>query len=67
VFWTDVVKSLAVCQQIPVKHARISSHDTLSIAAEPFHVLHMDPMSDVSMCYKLLVAHLCQSMLCFGL
>jgi ribosome biogenesis protein Tsr3 len=25
-----------------------------------FHVLHMDPMGDVSKCYKLLVAHLCQ-------
>jgi hypothetical protein len=28
----------------------VSSHDTSSVAAEPFHVLHMDPMSDVSMC-----------------
>jgi hypothetical protein len=38
----------------------ISSHDTLSVAAEPFHVLHMDPMGDVSMCSQLLVAqHLC--------
>jgi hypothetical protein len=37
----------------------VSSHDTLvSVAAEPFYVLHMDPMSDVSMCNQLLVAHL---------
>jgi hypothetical protein len=41
----------------------ISSHDTSSVTAEPFHVLHMDPMSDVSMCNQVLVAHLCHPML----
>jgi hypothetical protein len=60
--------SLAIGQQILTKiDGGISGHNTYSIAAEPFHVLHMDPMGDVSMCYKLLVAHLCQSMPCFGL
>jgi hypothetical protein len=39
--------------QIQPKIDGISSHDTLSVAAEPFHVLHMDPMSDVSMCNQL--------------
>jgi hypothetical protein len=51
--------SLAIGQQILTKiDGGISGHNTYSIAAEPFHVLHMDPMGDVSMCYKLLVAHL---------
>ncbi len=45
----------------------VSSHDTSSVAAEPFHVLHMDPMSDVSMCNQVLVAHLCHPMLYFVL
>jgi hypothetical protein len=35
--------------------------------AEPFQGLHMDPMSDVSMCNQLLVAHLCLHVPCFGL
>jgi hypothetical protein len=38
------------------------SHDSLSDAAEPFHVLYMDPMSDDSMSNQLLVAHLCHCM-----
>jgi hypothetical protein len=38
-----------------------------SVAAEPFLVLHMDPMSDVLMCNQLLVAHLCHLMPCFVL
>jgi hypothetical protein len=37
----------------------ISIHKISSVAAEPFHVLHMDPMSDDSMCNQLLVAHVC--------
>ena len=53
--------------QIQPKIDGISSYDTLSVAAEPFHVLHMDPMSDVSMCNQLLVAHLCHPKPCFGL
>jgi hypothetical protein len=46
--------------KIQSKIDEISSHDTLPVAAEPFHVLHMDPMSDVSMCNQVLVAHLCR-------
>jgi hypothetical protein len=45
----------------------LSSQDTLSNAAELFIVLHMDPMSDVSMCNQLLVAQLYHPMPCFGL
>ncbi len=40
---------------------------TLSDAAEPFHVLYMDPMSDVSMCNQLLFTCLCHCMPCLGL
>jgi hypothetical protein len=51
--------------QIKPKIDGISSHDTLSVAAEPLHVLHMDPMSDVYMCNQILVAqHLCHAMPC---
>jgi hypothetical protein len=46
-------------QQIQAKSDGVSSHNTLSVAAGPCHVLHMDPMSDDSMCNQLLVAHLC--------
>jgi hypothetical protein len=45
----------------------LSSQDTLSVAAEPFIVLHMIKMSDVSMCNQLLEAQLCHPILCFGL
>jgi hypothetical protein len=59
---------LAGLKQIQDKTDGVTSHDTSSVAAEPFHVLHMDPMSDVSMCNQvLMVAHLCHPMLCFVL
>jgi hypothetical protein len=45
----------------------LSSQDTLSFAAEPFHVLHIDSLSGVLMCNQLLVAQLCHPMPCFGL
>jgi hypothetical protein len=68
VFWGVDGKSLAGVQQIQAQSDGISSHHTLSVAAEPFHVLHMDPMlSDVSMCNKLLVAHQSHPMMCSGL
>jgi hypothetical protein len=67
VFWTAAGKSLAGVQLIQAKIYGIYSHNTLSVAAEPFHVLYMDPMSDVSMCNQLLVAHHCLPMPCFGL
>jgi hypothetical protein len=47
--------------QFPAKNCAITSQDTISVAAEPFHVLHMDPVSDDSMCNQLLVAHLCHT------
>jgi hypothetical protein len=56
--------------QMLLNHSQIdgvSSKNATSNAAEPFHVLHMDPMSDVSMCNQLLVAHLCRPIPCFGL
>jgi hypothetical protein len=59
VFWTAAGKSLASVTSNPIQSDSISNHDTLSVATEPFHVLHMDPMGDVSMCSQLLVAHLC--------
>jgi hypothetical protein len=62
-----VVRLAGVQQKIQAKSGGVSSHNTSSNAAEPFHVLHMDPISDVSMCNQLLVAHLCLPMLCFGL
>jgi hypothetical protein len=49
-------KSLAGLKQIQAQTKCFSSHDTLSDAAEPFHALHMDPMSNFSMCNQLLVA-----------
>jgi hypothetical protein len=54
VIWTAVGKSLTGLKQIQAQTDDISSYDTLSDAAEPFHVLHMDSMSDVSMCNQLL-------------
>jgi hypothetical protein len=54
--------------KIQAKIDGVSSHNTSSNAAEPFHILlNMDLMSDVSMCNQLLVAHLCCPMPCFGL
>jgi hypothetical protein len=58
---------LAGLKQIQAQIDGILSHNSLSDAAEPFHVLHMDPMSDDSMSNQLLVAHLCHCMPCFGL
>jgi hypothetical protein len=66
-FWIVVGKSLAGLKQIQAQIDGVFSHDSLSDAAEPFHVLHMDPMSDDSMSNQLLVAHLCHCMPCFGL
>jgi hypothetical protein len=48
---TAAGKSLAAgLEQNQVQTDGVTSHDTSSVASEPFHVLHMDPMSDVSMC-----------------
>jgi hypothetical protein len=66
-FWTAVGKCLAGMGIIQDKIDGLSSQDTLSFAAESLHVLHMIPMSDVSMCNQLLVAQLCHPMPCFGL
>ena len=37
------------CKQISAKVDAVSSHGTISADAEPFHVIHMGPMSDVDM------------------
>jgi hypothetical protein len=68
VFWTVVGKSFGRCAaKIQAQIDGVSSHKSSSNAAEPFHVLDMNPMSDVSMCNQLLVAHLCCPTPCFGL
>jgi hypothetical protein len=70
-FWTGSAGQIwAACRTSKPKFLAflcMTSQDTLSIPAEPFHVLHMDPMSDDSMCSQLLVAHLCHTMPCFEL
>ena len=67
-FWLQQAESLALPHHTQAKSQVVSSHTTTSVAVEPFHVLHVDPMSDVSMCNHLLVAHLCQAiMLCLWL
>ena len=68
-FWAVIGKEKfgSTLPQILGKTGAVWRHVTECDAAEPFHVLHMDPMSDVSMCNQLLVAHLCHPMLCFVL
>jgi hypothetical protein len=63
VFWAVAKQNLAVEQQIQAQNDGVSSHNTLSEAAEPTHVLHMDPMtmSDVSMCDQLLWWTICDT------
>jgi hypothetical protein len=45
----------------------VCDHGTISVGAEPFHVIHMSPMSDVVMRNSLLRANLCQANPIFGL
>jgi hypothetical protein len=48
-------ESLAGLKHIQAQIDGVFSHDSLSDAAEPFHVLHMDSMSDDSMSNQLQV------------
>ena len=50
VFWAAVGKSLALCLQTQAKIDGVFGHNISSVAAEPFHVLHVNLMSDDSMC-----------------
>jgi hypothetical protein len=45
----------------PKIDAVCEDHGTISVGAEPFHVIHMSPMSDVVMRNSLLGANLCHS------
>ena len=66
-FWAAVGLSLAKCQQISARIDDVCSHGTISVDAEPFHVIHMGPMSDVVMWNSLLVANLVRNNPIFGL
>jgi hypothetical protein len=68
VFWSAVGKVWQVWSESkPKLQWCFQPQYSLSHAAEPFHVLHMDLMSDVSMCNQLLFTCLCHCMLCLGL
>ena len=63
----EIGSSLAERPQNQVKIDGVFSNDASLFASKSFYVLHMAPMSDIMMCNQLLVAHLCHTMLCFGL
>jgi hypothetical protein len=64
-FWTAVGNSFGRCAaKIQAKIDGVSSHYTSSSAAEPFHILYMDPMSDVSMSNQLLWWPICVAPCC---
>ena len=66
-FRASVGPSLASCQQLSAKIDAVFSHSTISVDAEPFHDIHMGPMSDVVMRNSLMGANLCQANPIFGL
>jgi hypothetical protein len=57
----------AVGKLQPKIDAVCEDHGTISVGAEPFHVIHMSPMSDVVMRNSLLGANPCQANPIFGL
>jgi hypothetical protein len=65
--WMVPKVSILASNQIWAKTHSVYSHDISSVAAGPFHVLHMWPMSDVLWQNKVLVAHLCQAKSLFWL
>ena len=68
-FWAyQLAKAIGIsCQQLSAKIDAVFGHSTISVDAEPFHDIHMGPMSDVVMWNRLLVANLCQASHIFGL
>ena len=60
IFGFDLAKPWqAACQQFSTKTDAVCCHSTISVDAEPYHVIHMGLMSDVVMWNMLLVAILC--------
>ncbi len=66
-FWAAVGKKFAICLQILGDVDAVLQQLTIYAAAEPFHVLHMGPMSDDAVSNQLLGPHLNQAMPLFGL
>ena len=66
-FGAEMGKKLGALWQILGKTDAVWRHVTIQDVAEPFHVIHMGPMSDDAVSNQLLSPHLCLAAPPFGL